>query len=82
MGRRNVVADVVIVAFFGIGILKDLVCFLDLNKPFVEFPLMFDLTKRSVNVFDSGSNGIRMIFESEFSELIFDLIDRSLSRNT
>ncbi len=75
LGRNNVVANGSVVASFGIGILKNLISFIDLNKLFVELPLLLNLYERFIYVFESCSCGIRMIFEGKFSELIFDLID-------
>jgi hypothetical protein len=70
----------IIVAFFGVRVLKYLISFLDLDKPLIELPLLVDLSESLPLAFNTCR--VRVIFKGKTAELILDLINRCFSRNT
>jgi hypothetical protein len=79
-GWFNVVANMIIVAFFGVRVLKYLISFLDLDKPLIELPLLVNLSESLPLAFDTCR--VRVILKGKTAELILDLINRCFSRNT
>jgi hypothetical protein len=70
----------IIVAFFGVRVLKYLISFLDLDKPLIELPLLVDLSESLPLAFNTCR--VRVIFKGKTAELILDLINRCFSGNT